>query len=361
MTRLLLEVDGTRYDGFTSITVSRSIENVASSFSFEATASSNISFPITTGQKARVVIGDIPVVNGYVENINVNYDSGSHSITIEGRDKTCDLVDSTLGGKNDFIAPIGLIDVVQNVLNRIGINGIQVKSEAGALSPFKKGELIAGAVDKNAFEFIEEYCRKRQVLCTTDGDGNILLTKASQLNLNTQLISQAGQNTNSNIIRASVNYNVSQRYNRYLVRSQGNPSVDGGVGTDNETIVSQKGEAFDREIRSGRLLGIIAESSSGGQTAQQRAQWQANINKARSFTYNVTVQGFNITPSSSAVWIPNRLVDVLDEFANINDTLLIKEVAYRFGLDGSFTELTLVNPLSYTLEQQEKGLQKKIK
>lgn len=121
MTRLYLEVDGTRYDGFTSITVSRSIEAVASTFSFEATAASTISFPITTGQKARVVIGDKPVVNGWVENVSVKYDAGSHSITIEGRDKTCDLVDSTLGGKNEFIAPIGLIDVITTVLNRIGI------------------------------------------------------------------------------------------------------------------------------------------------------------------------------------------------------------------------------------------------
>lgn len=64
-----------------------------------------------------------------------------------------------------------------------------------------------------------------------------------------------------------------------------------------------------------------------------------------------TIKDLKICDASSGIYGHAR------DIQNINANLLLKEVTYRFGLDGSFTELTLVDPLSYTLEQQEKGLQ----
>ncbi|KKL68730.1 hypothetical protein LCGC14_2122040, partial [marine sediment metagenome] len=85
---ITLEVNGASFNGFTDITVSRSIETMASTFNFTATINNQSTFPIKVNDACKVVIGKVFVINGFVEAVSVNYSPSSHAIQISGRDRT---------------------------------------------------------------------------------------------------------------------------------------------------------------------------------------------------------------------------------------------------------------------------------
>lgn len=347
---ITLEVNGASFNGFTDITVSRSIETMASTFNFTATINNQSTFPIKVNDACKVVIGKVFVINGFVEAVSVNYSPSSHAIQISGRDRTADVIDSSVVGNVSFIAPIAFEQVIRNVLDNLGLKNIKVLNQAGDIAIFTEGEIISGEIGMSAFDFIEEYARKRQVLLTTDGAGNILLTRGSGQVITTMLLNQLGGDRN-NIKSSTTNYDNSQRYNSYTVESQINLSGEFSGEVDINTAVDQQGVApIDSEIRATRQLVINAEVSSDIQTATERANWEANIRRARSFTYNVKVQGF-FAEEDKRLWQPNFLVKVIDDFASINAFLLIKNVTYNFSNDGgSTTSIDFVVKDAYTLQ-----------
>src|SRR6056297_2660353 len=105
---ITLEVNGIRYGNFTSINVYKSIETISGTFNFSATSDDVIVFPIQAGATCKVLVDNTAIITGFVENISVNYDSQSHNLQISGRDKTCDIIDSSVIGKKEFTGPITL-------------------------------------------------------------------------------------------------------------------------------------------------------------------------------------------------------------------------------------------------------------
>jgi prophage tail gpP-like protein len=344
---IILEIEGKRYENFVSIEVRKSMETISGAFTFNATSNKTTQFPIKRSASARVLIDDVPVITGYVNRVAPNYDNDTHILVINGRDKTCDIVDSSLRSNIEFNTGITLKRIIEKVLSDLGITDIDVIDNVGNIKKFDKSELISGSADKNAFEFIENYCRLRQVLCTTDGGGNIVLTRGSTELLPVKLINKKNNETN-NVKNGDSFFDEIGRFYRVTILSQGNPSA-----SDDTNIVSKSGTAFDTEIRKSRNLTLIAEHSSSDFTNKERATWQVNVNRARGTGYACVVQGYKISPDNTEIWQPNKLVKIEDEFANINSQMLIRECVYRLSVDaGSETLLTLVPKDAYTVQAQ---------
>jgi len=354
MNNIILEVDNKKYLGFTNISVAKSMENASGTFSFNATSEKAIDFPIKGGSFCRVLVNKKPVITGFIEKISGNYSESNHQLVINGRDKTADLIDSTLQSNIEFPAAISLEGIIQAVFNDIGITEIKIINKVGDIPVFAKNELVSGSVDDNAFEFIEKYCRKRQVLITTDGNGDIVLTRASKEAVKVLLINKKN-GKNNNIKSASWEYDDSERFSKITVRSQANPSIDDS--TTKKKIVNRLGTASDKNIRQSRKLVLVAENSQDDTTAEQRAKWEINIRRARGLRYSCTVQGFNIDGTNNEIWQPNLLVKVIDDFAGIDNYMLIKEVNYQNDEEeGEITALSLVNREAYTLENDLENL-----
>lgn len=343
-----LEIDGLNYTGFKSINFSKSIENISGRFNFTAVGSEDLVFPIKRRASCRIKVNNINIINGFVEVIRVRYSERSHKIIIEGRDKTADVIDTQIDGNIEFNTPISLQRVIRQTLDRINATDIGAIDNVGDLNPYEETELVSAEVGQTAFKFIEKYARKRQVLLTSDNDGNILITRASQeiLPVSLQNVIDGEEN---NIISGDISFDDSRRFNRYRAKSQGNISSMVNAGsTDNENTVNLEGVAFDRDIRQTRILNFVTENSSDDFTATQRAAWEANIRRTRSFSYRVTVQG--ATYDGTNPWPVNRLVQVIDDFGKIDAVLLIRSVNIKIDVDrGSLTDLELVYRDSYTL------------
>ena len=351
-----LQVKGKKYEGFTELGFDRSIEFASGTFTFVATLEKDEKLPFKVQDECQIIFQDIPVLTGFIERMVFEYSANTHSVSIEGRDKTADIVDSTIVGNVDLKAPISLEQVIRDVVGLIGAD-INVINLVDGLKDFDENELVVAEIGDNAFEFIEKYARKRGTLLSTNGRGEILIVRGGDVALTGALINQINGRRN-NVKAGSISYDLTNRFNKYVVRSQGNPSSTellGEIGGDIleagegfASFESTEGEAIDSVIRSSRVMELQAESVSVNQTAQERAEWESNIRRARSIVYSATMANLNSVPGQ--IFVPNVLIQVIDEFTDINSQMLIRRVIYNFSNSGGTTvNLELVPRDAYTL------------
>ncbi len=371
---MILEVNGIKYEGWTDVKITRNIEMISGSFHFSATSSNIVLFPIKAAQPCKVYIDKTMVINGYVDSVEVSYDAGSHNISISGRDRTCDLIDGTIVGIKEFQG-MELVPIIEKILLNHNLSDIKVINKAGDITAeFPDLPQASSPISQTIFNFIETYARKRQVLLTTDGLGNIVLARAATGSALTGL-QNIVNGTHNNILSGKVTYDLTKRFYKYILQSAQNPAVadiaydDGSQENDtsdtdtgesqsnesaiqsNESVAVQTGEAIDDSIRKSRIIETIPKTTASTVDLGDLAEWTKNLAIARSIEYEVTVQDFFHDESKTKVWEPNILVQVNDDFVAINAIMLIKSVEYSLSLGGgSVTTLCLVDKDSYTLQ-----------
>lgn len=358
-----LRLNGEDFDNFVSISVSNSLQSLSGKFSFVGTDANTSTFPFTVGDKVEVLVREIlfqdsvptllPIANGFIDRISINYSSTSHTVQVTGRDKTEDIIDSQI---NDIAlkGTFSLTDVIQRTLDFLGINkDIKILDDVvGGIDKFK-GELAVAAQGETAFAFINKYAEKRQVLVSNDGAGNIILTRLDNPLRNGEILNLKENPELNNIKSAHVVYDQSQRFNEYLVLSGGNPvtlsadfagdPINKIPKSDVKKMVNQKGVVrVDNDIRSTRKFVIVPNGTMTVDIATKRAIWEHALRIARSRKYKFTVQGF--LSNDGLIWQTGQLVKVRDQFSAINADLLVSEIRYNFDLSqGSTTTLTLVD------------------
>lgn len=349
-----LEVNGQPFDNWISISFSRSMEQLSGSFSFVASKADQTAFPIKRRSSVRVVVNDTPLITGFMDALTPFISSSENRVNIQGRDKTQDLIDSTLNASTiELNAPISLSRVIETVISRLGLD-INVINNVSDLEDFTQEDIISAESGQGAFDFIEKFARKRQVLLTSDGDGNVVITRSSNELINYQIINRKDGQGN-NVKSATIAYDDSKRFNQYIVVSQENLVTSNNFGQpDLEQVVDvENSPVIDPEIRPGRILHIVAEKSSSPDEALKRAQWEANFRKSQSLKYNSTTDDFLI-PDTEQPFPINRLVTVNDEDNDIQSIMLIEAISLNLDVGGgSRTSFSLVPRNAYTLQLEE--------
>ena len=93
MTVALL-IEGRSHTGWSEATVTRSLETISGAFTVtlsEREPGETTPRVIRPGNSCRVQLEDETVLQGWVDAVTVDYDSGSHTIAVRGRDATGDL------------------------------------------------------------------------------------------------------------------------------------------------------------------------------------------------------------------------------------------------------------------------------
>lgn len=344
---VILEVNGVPWKGFTSVNVSNDIEQVSGEFNFQATSEKKLYLPFKGQEKCRVLVDGVPLITGFIEEVNYSYDNDSHSISVSGRDKTSDLIDSSIAGNIEFRGGILLEGIVGAVLSFLGIDSKVINNVGeGQINQFTKEEIETADVGENAFKFIEKYARKRGVLLSTDGDANIVLSRSSGEEINGTIVNKINNNAN-NVKSASVVYRFAERFNKYIVRGQGNPVALSQNNLTTEKVEGNEGTAIDEDIRETRILEFQPETSSSAPSSQIRADWESNIRRSRSFVYKCVLTDIFI--GNNELLVPNKLIRVIDDMCDIDAIMLIKSVNFTFSNSGTNVILELVQKDSYTL------------
>lgn len=355
---MVLIVNGTPYDNFISGEVNIRLDVLCNSFNFVIARNENSPLPFRNGSDCKIEINGILVLTGVIEIMDINYSPTTHTIVISGRDTTSDLVDSTIDILDDLGKGIGLKAIIEAVLSGIG-SGIAVVEETATANFDVVDSKSSGESAINAFGFCEKVARKRQVLLTSNSEGNVAITQGGKTTLaNANLQNVIGADDN-NIISSSASYNNSSRFFIYKVISQGNPSAAENDRTaDLGTFVNVTKSVKDGEIRKGRQFIVAAEESSNDDDVNNRAKWERNIRKTRGIVYSASVRGFSYdgVEDGPNIWLSNNLISIVDEFAGITDTMLINSVSFRLDNDdGETTQLTMVDKDAYSLDFEESG------
>jgi len=349
---ITLTVNGVNYKDFVSASANNSLGTISGTFNFTATATATEVLPVKPGQTCVVLVDDAPVITGYVEIVNIQYSDGSHTIAISGRDKTADLVDCTmLAEQSDFNGKMNFKSLCETAIKGSGIGGVSVIDEANT-EDFDEISLESASVGETIHGFLEKYARKRQVILTSNGDGNLVIVKPAALKAKTKLVNGI------NIKRGSFTSNLSNRFRAYIVKSQAglNSWPDTGeVNLEQET--NNEGKSIDAFIREGRTLTIVDENANEQAGAQKRADWENSVRNSNSLTANITIQG----SGDGEVIIPNMVIEYQEQYTKGAYSMLVKSASYSFNLtNGSETTLNLVREDAYTLElasvEFEKGL-----
>lgn len=350
-----LEVNGVRYDNFTAASCEIRLDALSNTFSFEAVAAEGEPLPFKGGEDCRVIVDGEVQLTGSIEIVDVSYDAGDHTITVQGRDKTGDLLDSSIDKISDLRAPITLKQIIEKVIENIGAD-IKVVQEVSTAAFSSAQDVAAPEPSDNAFTFIEKYSRKRQVLLTSNGAGDVVITSGSAQQAVGSIQHIIGASDN-NVIASSFSFDTTGRYNSYKIASQLNPfalNLAGETGLD--SVVSQSGGTSDPDVRIGRQMVLIAEAPSSNDQNFDRAKWEANIRKARGLVYSVTVHGYRVDPTdpSSDLWQINRLYQILDDYLGKSEPMLCNSVTFTLDVDGGQqTSLAFVDQNAYSLELEK--------
>lgn len=355
---IILQVKGMDYSNWTSVTVTKSLDAASGSFNFVSVTDESNPIPIRPGDSVVVLVNSVPVITGFVDSVEIGYSSTDHSIQIAGRDKTADLIDSKVDYELEFTAPITLQEISEKAISNVGAS-ISVVDQVGSLSPFEKGDLLSASIGQTAFSFIEEYARKRQVTVTSNGAGNLVFARSDNAQSAGSLLNVIG-GQNNNIKSASILYDDSERFSNYKIYSQGNPGGDPYADESSEQLTDRTANYTDDGVRSSRKYNNLAESSGKEATLADRAKWEGEIRKAKSFSYSCTVAGFSPKGESGAPFELNTLLQVKDDFGEVDRELLVSELKFTQSVGaGSQTDLTLIPKEAFSLQKSTDSFQPK--
>lgn len=353
---ILLNVNGDDYTDFESVFVSKSIQDLNGEFEFIANYDFSNKIPFKGGEPAQVFVDGLLVITGFIEIINVDYSVGTHTINISGRDKTADIGDSTIGVFDSIDRDINLVDVCKAVISHIGAS-IEVENNAGFIKRFDKNDSsLVPEFGQNAFDFIQKLCRMRDVLATSNGNGDLVLSKNGDVVYKGILKNTVNDLVGNNIISGSMVLDLTRVYNKYITKVQASTSTFGDIESDTSKVVDKGAPATDDGVRNGRQYAFEAEKSEKTEELQKRANWERDVRRSRAKVSNVTVEGHSTV--FGEVYEVNKLIKVKDDFTGINETMLIGSLIYNVDSDtGNTTEIGLINKDSFTDLIEDPSLQ----
>lgn len=333
MSEIVLKVDGVLHGGWTQISVQRSLDMIADAFELTLTdrwSEDTKPRPIKLGAACEIVIDGELVVSGYVEDVTPAYDAQRHSITVAGRSKLGDLVDSMLAAKE--YNQRSLKQIAEDILLPFKINFVVADAVQAELdTKYSLKRINAG---DSAFELLNNLCQRRAVRMVSNEKGELVFTRAGTQRINTALT------LGDNILSASGEFSQRERFAIYTVNGQTESSGLTAVSGSSSASVA------DKNIKRHRPFVNMMDGNMNIADCKKLAQWECNTRFGRGESVVYTVLGWR---HADGLWSINNLVPVNDAFMDINEDRLITEVRFLMDDTGQRTELRVMPKAAYDL------------
>ena len=209
--RAELTIGRQRYEGWTSVSVTHSIESAASNFDLSLTDRWSVTQqarPVRPGTACALSLEGQPLVSGFIDAARPSYDAKKRSLSVSGRAKTCDLIDCSLPMEGGQFKAQSLVQLAKVFCAPFGIEVVNTVAEAhrplGSDWQLEPGE--------TGFESLERAARFARCLLTCDPTGRLVITRASTEVLPIHL--RHGEQ----ILEASADYDHRDRFSEYVVK-----------------------------------------------------------------------------------------------------------------------------------------------
>ncbi|RFB92050.1 Mu P family protein [Rhizobium leguminosarum bv. trifolii] len=365
-----MRVAGVVYDQWTSAEVTRDLKDFSGSFNFVLRdtkrslqtfdfASGGALTDIRPGPACEVLINGVVVLKGFIEDVQPDISEKTAGVSISGRDKTGDLVDSAAltDGPSEF-RNVKLEEAIKRIAEPFGLG---VRSEIDTGEPFTRYSLDLA---ETAHSAAEKGARSRHALILSDGVGNIVITRTGKKR------APADLRLPGNVIASSGSYSHQGRYSKTYVRGQGEKAGKNRSGSaaldktaeplapgdrqasSGATEIERKGTtatgiAADDEITRYRPVVHLARSKADATAAQDEADWRMRTARGAGEEVTETVKGFDV---NGELWRVNEMTYVSDAYQGIERDMLITRVTNRSDQAGDVTELSVTSPEAFDAE-----------
>lgn len=323
--------NGKVFSNWLSASVTRSLDRIAGAFSLSVCPTGGLdSFGIFAGDSVEIRIDGKACLSGFVDKVSGSFSDGSHSVTVSGSEKTSDLADCSLESPLEWKDK----DIAQIAGEICGAFGIPFSNRNGVPvgEKFKKFSVEPGG---KAVDAISKLCKSRGILVCSDGLGNVSLLRPDSCPRGDSL--KQGEN----LVSASADYSVSDRYSEYDVFGSGKASK------------KVRATAVDAQIGRNRKLCIVDSNSTEKDKVQARADFEKRSRIAKSLSVKCELAGWKC---ASGIWSPGVVCSVYAPAVGISDPvdLLVNSVSLTASESGTKTSLSLVYPGVYEPQPESK-------
>lgn len=337
---IVLEADGRQFADWLSAEFSFSLDDGASSFQMSVSERWQGTFfriweewKIQAGTQIKVYIHGKLALTGNVDTHESTASAEDHTVSIGGRAKTGDMVDSSIihdGGYRWESQPIqGIAEEIAKPF------GIQVTSDVD-LPTIRTFQVEAGA---KAWEVLRQLSERSGALIVPQPEGGVRFERASEEVLPFTL------HCHQNI---TVRNDYSGRHSHWVGSGQRH-------GYDGEGIEAAQinAEVEDTAIKRYRPITVMAEGENDGITVKQIAEWRKARSVGDSLSATVTVPTF-LDPDGN-IWWPNTKLRIRADRHALDREMLVSAVRYSVSGSGTQCTLDLKHPASYTPRPQAKS------
>jgi len=344
-----LIINGKLYTQFEEISIIKALDTLGGGFEVIVASEDLLSFPIKLYQSAIIIVDGKPIINGYINIIDTGYDPHTHTIRIVGNDNAIDIAQSDVRSNTQYSGVLTFGLFCQKVLSDNAIFDVNVVDLSFGVV-FSAEEEMSAETGTNIFEFLDKYARKKGVILNSDGNGNLIVYRNTGFSVGSILVNKKGSNSNHYILSSNGGYDMTSRYSRIIVKSQGGDDGLYGLAQNNGNEDIQA-ELQDGEVLKFRTKVIISETATDLKGCREQATWEINKRRADSISYSATVQGFKAP--NGIVFEAGQLVTIDDDFADIQSMMLLNSVNYKQSQpDGSTCTLQFISSDAYKLQSE---------
>jgi prophage tail gpP-like protein len=358
---VVVMIGGRAFIGWQDVSVTQAFDKASGSAKLTITELPNDPFPAHIGDPAVILMAGQPVITGMVYSVDGNHDVPHHAINLTLRDKTQDLIDSTIGPKIENKPPVALADVCRTTIGKMGLP-IGVIDKVGP-PPFREAEVPVGDIELLGHQYLDSWAQNRQCVLNTDGRGNLVIDRnQGRMGPGRLWKARDRDDPRNNVLKAQYKNTLQDRHNKTAASAQKSPNdkkhwesrPKSDPPAQAKPLSKHWGIANDPEIPQTRRRHFRARSGLDHDSPKKKAGWRSNLAKARGFQYVATVQGFEAAPGT--IWWPGVIVPVHDEHFLVSDMLFVTQVVFKKSLKGgATTEVALTYRDAFTEQEGSSG------
>lgn len=339
---LVLTVGGANLGGWQRVSVTRGLGVLPASFDIQVTEK----YPLTPaadlrpGMPCTVQIGADLVLTGYVDRYSASVSGADHTVRIQGRSKSEDLVDcaafvGSVRAAGTQVLGGSALSIAQKIAAPYNVT---IASEAGPGASIPQFNINLG---ETAWEIIDRVTRYSKLIAYDMPDGSVMLAQAGTEKM------ASGFTIGENVEAGTVTFGMDGRYSQYEGHFLSTMALGDDAGV-NSPGVGQI--VYDHGVPRFRKRYVISEQTQlGTSLAYARALWECNRRYGQSMQFNVTADAWR--DSAGKLWAPNHLAPIAATVLKLNTaTWLIASVQYRRDENGQHAVLTLMDPAAFTPE-----------
>jgi prophage tail gpP-like protein len=272
--------------------------------------------------------GDL-LLTGHVEKRAPRLAGDEKEMTISGRSKTGDAVDSAAEHDKGEFRDKDAKAIIEELASK---QGITVENEA----TLKKRKVFRLRPGETIFAAAERLARVDGVTITDTPEGNLKFAQAAKKNHSGEI--RDGDNGWPHLVDASALHDDSRRFGKVKVSAQ---APDGYKPED----LRVEGEASDSAAGRQRLRVVIPPEQVAREDARKRAQWHRDRAAGQGTTCEVRLVGWR--DAGGTLWTPGW--NIYTEIADLGlaQDMTIQKVSLAQSEEGTFASLSLVDPRAF--------------